>query len=104
MSIAQIIHKRRGTAGPWRVTQVVNREGSALMDDVFQLWHYGTCMLEWHESEMGSTLTHTDTGWGSVSDQNGVNKALRALGMDNMRYCRDARGGGARIVNTRKEG
>lgn len=96
-SIESIVRARKGTAGAWRIARVVNREGSALMDDVFQLWHYGTCMLEWHESEMGCTLTHTDTGWGSVSDQNGVNKALRVLGI-NMRYHRDMRGGGARIV------
>lgn len=96
-SIESIVQKRRGTAGAWRVARVVNSEGNALLDDVFQLWHYNTCMLEWHESDMGATLTCTDTGWGSVSDQNGVNKALRALGM-NMRYFRDARGGGPRIV------
>lgn len=95
-SIESIVRARKGTAGAWRVTRVVNSEGSALIDDVFQLWHYGTCMLEWHESEMGATLTRVNTGWGSVSDQNGVNKALRVLGM-NMRYRRDARGGGPRV-------
>jgi hypothetical protein len=96
-SIESIVEAREGEAGPWRVTRVVNREGSALMDDVFQLWHYSTCMLEWLESEAGSTLTRVNTGRGSVSDQNGVNKALRVLGI-NMRYHRDKRGGGARIV------
>jgi len=102
MSITSIMenrHRERGfrESGAWRVAWVVDNEGSALMDDVFQLWHYTTCMLEWHESEMGTTLMHTDTGRGSVSDQNGVNKALNVLGVP-MRYRRDQRGGGARIT------
>lgn len=102
-SITSIIEAREGRAGAWRVTQVVSRDGSALLDDVFQLWHYDTCMLEWHESEMGSTLTYTNIGHGSVSDQNGVNTAFRVLGM-NMRYDRDKRGGGPRIVTVRAIG
>lgn len=35
-------------------------------------------------------------GWGSVSDQTGVNAALRALGSP-MRYSRDRSGGGPRV-------
>lgn len=96
-SIESIVQAREGETDSWAIMRVANSDGSALLEDVFQLWHYGTCMLEWHDSEMGATLTRTCTGRGSVSDQNGVNKALRALGM-NMRYFRDARGGGPRIV------
>ena len=97
MSIASIIENRKGTAGPWRVARVVNREGSAMLDDVYQLWHYDTCMLEWCENDFGSTVTYTNIGHGSVSDQNGVNKAFAILGAG-LRYRRDQAGGGPRIV------
>lgn len=83
--------------GPWRVEV----EGST-----GRLFHYGTKMLEWRydltKLPAGITITGTWTGWGSVSDQTGVNAALRALG-STMRYARDTRGGGPR-VNPRRRG
>ena len=64
---------------------------------ILSLHHYGTKMLEWE------TLSGDDVkilgwwaGWGSVSDQTGVNAALRTLG-SNKRYSRDRRGGGPRV-------
>lgn len=102
MTLEQIITDRTGETGAWRVACVVDSTGSTLMENVYQLWHYTTCMLEWMESDGGSTLTRVSTGEGSVSDQNGVNTALRVLGI-NMRYRRDNRGGGARIVSPQED-
>lgn len=62
------------------------------------LHHYGTEMLRWeyHPGHGEYNIIGTWTGWGSVSDQTGVNAALSELG-SRMRYSRDQRGGGARI-------
>src|SRR6266545_4236220 len=82
---------RYAKAGPWRA-ELEGKTG--------RLLHYGTKMLEWHY-DMSTfpttmTITGTWTGLGSVSDQTGVNAALRALGSP-MRYSRDDRGGGPRV-------
>jgi hypothetical protein len=56
-------------------------------------------MLEWDYNPNHAervVILGTWTGWGSVSDAQGVNAALDALGV-NMRYRRDAKGGGPRI-------
>jgi hypothetical protein len=74
---------------PWSV-QV---ERSAERGMVFTLRHYGTNMLQW---DLNKDILGTWTGWGSVSDQTGVNAALDAIG-SNLRYSRDTRGGGPRI-------
>jgi hypothetical protein len=71
--------------------------------EVWRLKHYADDMLEWQvQRDLGGypvriTITGTWTGWGSVSDQTGVNAALRALG-STLYYARDIRGGGARIA------
>ena len=60
------------------------------------LYHYGTRMLEWSYRGTDIAITGWWPGWGSVSDQQGVNAALHALG-SNKRYSRDKRGGGPRV-------
>ena len=63
---------------------------------MLQLWHYGTRMLCWRKSQRyGLELIDCSTGWGSVSDQNGMNTAFRELGLP-YRFDRDQRGGGPR--------
>ncbi len=76
-------------SGPWRV----ELEGRTA-----RLIHHGTKMLEWHYdlTNMSIPITGAWTGWGSVSDQTGVNAALWALG-SKLRYSRDRKGGGPRI-------
>lgn len=82
-------------SGPWRAEIEPGTFGGRA--DKYRLIHYGTTMLEWEIDNRGvTTITGTWTGWGSVSDQTGVNAALRVLG-SSMRYSRDARGGGPRI-------
>lgn len=87
MRISDIIKNQRGTAGPWRVK--LGSEG-------YELWHYSTRMLLWTNTIHGPLLLDHSTGWGSVSDQNGVNIAFRVL---NLPYFYK-RAGGAVIVNT----
>lgn len=90
MTIKEAVERGKGTAGAWRVeVHGVRRE----------LWHYSTRMLVWtRDGKTGRALVlDTCTGWGSVSDQNGMNTAFKALGLP-LRFDRDQRGGGPRIT------
>lgn len=93
------------TTGPWRTS--VSR--GPVGDEIQALHHYGTKMLEWtlvrniHGVPSEPKITGTWTGWGSVSDQTGVNAALRTLG-SNLRYSRDTKGGGPRVNPRRRRG
>jgi hypothetical protein len=77
--------------GKWKVE---------LEGNIGRLYHYGTKMLEWRYGRrtlpMSIEITGWWVGWGSASDQEGVNAALRALGSEK-HYYRDARGGGPRV-------
>lgn len=75
-------------SGPWRVERTGLTGGA--------LYHYGTKMLEWRWDDREAEITGWWAGWGSVSDQQGVNAALRTLGSP-LRYSRDRAGGGARV-------
>lgn len=87
MRISDIIKNRRGTSGPWRIKTT---------DEGRELWHYSTRMLLWTDTINGPILLDHSTGWGSASDQNGVNTAFRVLNLP-FYY---KRAGGATIVNT----
>ncbi len=52
-------------------------------------------MLTW-DPDRPTEPVYTGLGWGSVSDQHGMNVAFRTLGMS-LYSSRDARGGGPRI-------
>lgn len=80
---------RSGKRGPWRVEV----DGHAGISYGY-LIHYGTRMLKWRWEPL--EILESWTGYGSVSDQTGVNAALDALG-SRLHYSRDARGGGPRI-------
>lgn len=86
MKIADIIQRGKGTAGAWRVVSVD--------DDTRDLYHYSTRMLRWNR--VTREICAGSIGWGSVSDQNGMNTAFRIIDAD-YAYRRDARGGGPRI-------
>jgi hypothetical protein len=88
MTLVDIIRKRRGQAAAWRVHPIDS--------ETFSLWHYGTEMLVWTDNpDTGcSTLLDYSLGWGSVSDQQGMNKAFKTLGLP-FYY---SRAGGAKIV------
>lgn len=99
-TIADIIRKGHGTSHAWRV----ERDRTAPDGwETCELWHYGTRMLTWQSkrhagSDYGYTrLVDCSTGWGSVSDQNGMNTAFRVLDLP-YRFDRDARGGGPRMT------
>ena len=102
---ALTMHRRAYTSGPWKVTVEGHELGGTYSNihATMTLFHYGTKMLEWKyvPSTGQATITGTWTGWGSVSDQTGVNAALSELGSP-MRYSRDTRGGGPR-VNTHRQ-
>jgi hypothetical protein len=75
---------RSRKAGNWRVWVDENRR---------EIWHYSTRMLVVDSN--GEVLDYS-TGWGSVTDQQGMNRLFRAL--DLPLYFR--RKGGAEIIET----
>lgn len=100
MRIAQLVSQRKSmtlmserSAKAWRI---VKDDYDPYQGTTYQWWHYGTKMAEWNEStRYGIVLTDWDTGYGSVSDQNGMNILFRELGLP----YRFDRAGGAKIVN-----
>lgn len=91
MTIAEIIRNGRGTAHAWHV-----ESDPSYGEDVRALYHYTTRMAEWdHKTH---EVLWTGLGWGSVSDQNGLNTLFRVLGAPYY-FARDWRGGGARVEN-----
>ena len=65
--------------GNWRLEEVDRHQ--------FALYHYETLMLEWVDSDGRAIPIHTDTGKGSVTDQQMMNAAFDVLGMK-LRYHR----------------
>jgi len=92
-SIKSIIQKHKGTAGAWRVVQVTRSDDYVRC---CQLWHYSTLMLEWRElNPRDEDYLDYSLGWGSVSDQNGMNTAFHIQDLP-LYY---NRAGGAEITN-----
>lgn len=73
ITISSIIAKGKGKAGPWEVVEH--------SDNLHTLYHHGTRMLEWREYAHYNEMEWAGLGWGSVSDQNGMNIAFRVLGL-----------------------
>lgn len=100
MTIADIVRTKKGRAGSngsWRVERL---DSDPFRGQEFALIHYSTTMLVWRQSTRhGVELIDASTGYGSVSDQGGVNQAFCQLGLP-YRFQRDRRGGGPRIENT----
>lgn len=95
MTIQELIERATagdaGVAGAWR-TERVYIHGAR----VARLYHHGTMMLQWDiDFPQGSDKLDWSLGWGSVSDQNGMNTAFRVLGLPYY-YSRK---GGAHIVS-----
>jgi hypothetical protein len=85
--------RKAGKAGAWS-TRV---EGGPCVGDktVAELYHYSTLMLTWTVGDPDdSEVLDWSLGWGSVSDQQGMNKAFRILGLPYY----FSRSGGAEIV------
>lgn len=77
--------------GAWTLYRETNRYDDRPM---FSLHHYGTNMCEWCDNEDGtSEIGYTSLGWGSVSDQGGMNALFDTLNVG-LRY---SRAGGAAI-------
>lgn len=99
MTIKDIVRRgsgRAGHQGSWRV-ELLNAEhmSQALPNGaepwpVYQLTHYGTMMLTWVRGKHGCYMVDMSTGHGSVSDQNGMNQAFKALDLP---YYYSRRGG-----------
>jgi hypothetical protein len=93
VTIKEIVRNGRGKSHAWKVTEEKTDWGT-----ICTLWHYSTKMLVWLRESPANTLwLDYSVGWGSVSDQNGMNTAFRELGL-NLRFDRDNKGGGARIT------
>ena len=97
MSIQRLIEQgaqgKAGTAGAWRV-EIENWDFRG-NEQVGHLYHYSTRMLTWRLAEpTDDDYLCIALGWGSVSDQNGMNTAFRVLGLP-YRY---DRAGGAEIT------
>jgi|SRR5215471_14790435 len=97
MTLEEIIRAGKGKAGSeqsWEVTRTDN-------GNVGRLFHYSTQMLvwDWYDPANESVLDYS-IGWGSVSDQGGMNKAFRILGLP-LYY---ARKGGAEIIHIARYG
>jgi hypothetical protein len=100
MTIADIIRRGKGTAHAWRVER--GATWARRPEATATLYHYGTAMLSWNVDQPDDPDTlSTNIGWGSVSDQNGMNTAFKVLGLP-YRYDRNARGGGPRITELRR--
>lgn len=76
MTLQGIIRNRKGRAHAWRVEAV---ESDPFVGQEYQLWHYSTLMLHWCHSQGRNYVVSMAEGWGSVSDQNGMNTAFREL-------------------------
>jgi hypothetical protein len=80
----------------------VSRDDLSEWIDVARLWHYSTPMLRWNVCDpCDPCALDYGIGWGSVSDQNGMNTAFRVLGLP-LCYDRDQRGGGPRVTELRR--
>lgn len=99
MTIQQLIEwttdpMRRGfnrSAGAWSIA-IVYIHGAR----VARLYHHGTMMLAWDiDFPQSSDKLDWSLGWGSVSDQNGMNVAFRVLDLPYY-YSRK---GGAHIIS-----
>ena len=83
MTISDIIHYRKGSAGSnrsWRVERDIDND--PYVGTYYSLFHYSTLMLRWREStRYGVEPIRISTGNGSVSDQQGMNTAFKVLGL-----------------------
>lgn len=76
-SIVDIVRKGRGRAGAWSVYRDIRDEFT-----VCRLYHYSTMMLQWRDDyPIDPDWLDYSIGWGSVSDQGGMNRAFRELGI-----------------------
>ena len=83
MKIADIVKAGHGTAGhggSWRVDKL---DSDPFRGNEYLLSHYGHPMLKWRKSHRNDTeILDYWTGYGSVSDQGGMNQAFKSLGID----------------------
>lgn len=65
------------------------------------IYHYSTLMGRFVRDDSGRwSPIFLGVGYGSVSDQHGMNEILHGLGVLSVYYRRDKRGGGPRYVDT----
>lgn|SRR5262245_5608102 len=96
-TLTGIARRGRGKAGAWYITREVTPSSADIT--MCHLWHYGTCMLTWRaDNPSDENYLDYSLGWGSKSDQQGMNKVFRELCIP-LYYSRK---GGAEIVSTRR--
>lgn len=97
MTIRELVRRaadgKAGTAGAWRTSMWTDGTGRKTAT----LHHYSTAMLRWDVAQPSNPdVLDYSTGWGSVSDQGGMNTAFRVLGLP----LYFSRAGGASIEDT----
>lgn len=97
MTIRDIIRNGKGRTHGWVVTEYKWNNDESSPWTYHSLYHHGTRMATWKvNDDNGLTeIVSLSLGWGSVSDQNGMNTLFRELGAP----YRFNRAGGASIVN-----
>lgn len=81
MTLQELIATRRTTAsikraGHWRIEREMC---DPFVGPEFSLWHYSTRMLHWIDYPNGAVIVSVSLGHGSVSDQQGLNRAFMSL-------------------------
>ena len=67
-------------AGAWSRSAIDDVDGK--VRGRVGLYHYSTLMATWHPDDPRGTFVPVSVGWGSVSDQGGMNQVMRQLGVD----------------------
>lgn len=77
LATVEFRENKKTRAGAWSALDEVDDEGL----EVRTLYHYSTAMLAWYYRDPAAWTEVLSLGHGSVSDQQGVNKVLQALGV-----------------------
>lgn len=80
MKLADIGNVAENFHSSGRVRKVGNWSYYDNCDRVRTVYHYGTEMGRFVPTKFGWEFVPVSTGWGSVSDQGGMNKIIRSYG------------------------
>lgn len=80
LATAPVDYSRAVKAGAWSRSLMPDAPGKP--NGRVGVYHYSTLMATWHPDDPRGTFVPVSVGWGSVSDQQGMNQIMRALGVD----------------------
>lgn len=105
MTITELVRTARhgaraGSGGAWRIHRWRPAPIHDPSRECVTLYHHNTAMLTWRADDpRDPTVLAYSTGWGSRSDQGGMNRAFKVLGLP----LYFSRAGGANIEDTSDE-